>query len=381
MRMLNQILLAVLVMTVGFTASAKDKKQKGEAKTLTVSVENAESFKRGVETIELDWKTLQEKIGAVEGKVVVWEQSTSKEVPSQVVHDVNGKPVALIFQTKLKKESTVLFGVKNGTPSKYVSKTFGRFVPERKDDFTWENDRIAHRIYGPALQATGEISAGVDVWSKRTKSLIIDKWYKGEDYHTDHGEGCDFYKVGPSLGAGGVAPVVNGKLYPSKNYSAYKVIDNGPIRTTFVIDYEPWTVEGTTVDVVKTFSIDAGSNLTKCDFAWSFNGKELPVAAGIVRRSNGGQFYADEVNAMIAYWETAPKDHKYLGVGVVFANNEVEVDLTDGHLVGVSKGTNQVFYMGAGWTKSKQFKNFSDWTKYLKAFKRNIEKPLKVTIE
>ena len=24
--------------------------------------------------------------------------------------------------------------------------THGRFVPERKDDYAWENDRIAHRI-------------------------------------------------------------------------------------------------------------------------------------------------------------------------------------------------------------------------------------------
>jgi len=34
---------------------------------------------------------------------------------------------------------------------------FGREAPERKDDFAWENQLAAYRIYGPALEATGEI--------------------------------------------------------------------------------------------------------------------------------------------------------------------------------------------------------------------------------
>jgi len=42
----------------------------------------------------------------------------------------------------------------------------GRLVPERKDDFTWENNRSAFRLYGPALKATGEISNGMDFWAE-----------------------------------------------------------------------------------------------------------------------------------------------------------------------------------------------------------------------
>jgi len=29
----------------------------------------------------------------------------------------------------------------------------------------WENDRIAFRTYGPALQATGEKAVGYDIWA------------------------------------------------------------------------------------------------------------------------------------------------------------------------------------------------------------------------
>ena len=31
-------------------------------------------------------------------------------------------------------------------------KVYGRHVPERKDDFAWENEYAAFRMYGPALK-------------------------------------------------------------------------------------------------------------------------------------------------------------------------------------------------------------------------------------
>ena len=77
---------------------------------------------------------------------------------------------------------------------------YAAFMPQRKDDIAWENERIAFRVYGPALEATGEISSGLDIWVKRTRKPIIEKWYYAAEYHKDHGEGLDMYKVGPTRG-------------------------------------------------------------------------------------------------------------------------------------------------------------------------------------
>ena len=33
---------------------------------------------------------------------------------------------------------------------------FSRIVPERIDDYTWENDKVAFRTYGPAAQSLVE---------------------------------------------------------------------------------------------------------------------------------------------------------------------------------------------------------------------------------
>ena len=51
----------------------------------------------------------------------------------------------------------------------------GRFVRERNDDFAWENDLVAHRVYGPALETAKKeplVSSGIDVWVKRTHRFM-----------------------------------------------------------------------------------------------------------------------------------------------------------------------------------------------------------------
>ena len=53
---------------------------------------------------------------------------------------------------------------------------YARFIPERFDDMAWENDRIAHRMYGSALNAPGAVgtSAGFAVWVTVGQLLTLD---------------------------------------------------------------------------------------------------------------------------------------------------------------------------------------------------------------
>ena len=89
---------------------------------------------------------------------------------------------------------------------KQEQKAMARFVPERADDFVFENNLIAGRFYGKALEGN-PTSPGVDIWVKLPGKLVADEWYAGamqdpEYYHHNHG-GKDCYKVAVSLGGGG----------------------------------------------------------------------------------------------------------------------------------------------------------------------------------
>ena len=104
---------------------------------------------------------------------------------------------------------------------------YARIVPERFDDMAWENDRIAHRMYGFALNIAGRgggerlRGSGIDVWAKRVTYPIVDRWYaKGHDqFHKDgEGEGLDLYSIGGSRGAGGTGVWDGTKLWTSDNF-------------------------------------------------------------------------------------------------------------------------------------------------------------------
>jgi len=57
-------------------------------------------------------------------------------------------------------------GVTSAVAETAPLRTFCRFVPERADDFAWENDQIAFRAYGPAARNKPE-NSGFDCWLKR----------------------------------------------------------------------------------------------------------------------------------------------------------------------------------------------------------------------
>ncbi len=64
----------------------------------------------------------------------------------------------LIFQHSFAAgEKSASFTVEkiDGWPRPSRSRPSRRYVPERLDDFAWENDKIAHRTYGPALARAG----------------------------------------------------------------------------------------------------------------------------------------------------------------------------------------------------------------------------------
>jgi hypothetical protein len=268
-----------------------------EAGAIKVTVQNATAVNRQEEMAEVNWKQLAAlKFNPLNTTVI--NAQTGETVPSQIIYDEKKLPKTIIFQSGTAGAGTAYYFIKQQKPKVYVSKTFGRLVPERMDDFAWENDRIAFRMYGPALQKSGEISSGIDVWAKRTTALVINKWYKSEDYHKDHGEGLDFYGVGKTLGAGGIAPFSNNKLYPSENFISYKVIANGPLRTSFQLDYNTWNAAGIKVKETKTITLDAGSFLNKIEEKYDFAPASLSVATGIaIIPGKGGQHWSDVSNS------------------------------------------------------------------------------------
>ena len=281
MKRLAFFLLLILV-GFGFTVPQK----------VMVTITNPINTQRINETVEIPISDIVKILKSEDFKSFVVLDESGKEIPSQVLFMGTKSPVKFIFQATVEGKSKAVYEIRIGKPSSYPPKTYGRLVPERYDDYSWENDRIAFRVYATALIAKDGPSNGIDVWVKRTDKLVVDKWVKDykagiSSYHNDSGEGCDCYKVGRTLGAGAMAPFVNDSLWLGSNFESYQTLDNGPVRTSFSVVYPPFEVNGKMVTETRTFSLDAGSQLSAVIEEYSGSEPSMEVAAGIIKRKEG----------------------------------------------------------------------------------------------
>jgi hypothetical protein len=317
----------------------------------------------------------------------------AREVLTQAV-DLNddGKFEQLIFQTDIGANATKEFSLVAGarqTPKLSDFKAYGRFVRERRDDFAWENDRIAHRMYGAALETWAQeplTSSTVDVWTKRVRQLIINDWYMVDDYHRDNGTGGDFYSAGKSRGCGGNGLWINGKLYPSANFRDSRVLANGPIRVLFELTYQRWDAAGMAVSEVKRITLDAGQNLDRFESVYATDGsiKDLAFAAGI-KKQPGSEVVTSKDTGVMRVWEPVQvKGNGNVGLAVVVDPSQVMAFTEgDGNYLVVAKvpPTSTVsYYAGFGWDKSGDFASVADWDAYLGQFVRRLRAPLDVKL-
>lgn len=284
-------------------------------------------------------------------------------------------PFILVFASPLPAET--------GTP-----RTFCRFVPERLDDFAWENDLIAFRVYGPALRTKPEDS-GFDAWLKRVPYPIVDKWYAdnqaGKSYHEDHGEGYDPYKVGSSRGCGGLALWIDGRMISSDVFNEWKILKSTPEESVFVLNYE-WQYNGDTYSESKEISIRLGERLFRSDSTFKKNGKlaaNLPIAIGLVRHNAEDQVVENREQGWMAVWETI--DGTGLGTGVVIDPAKIDSFLVqdgpddlDDHAIFVTHTDAEgrvVYYAGYGWERAREITTLDQWTNYLTQFSKQITAP------
>ena len=371
------------------------------SKTKTIIITNSLKTDRQFETVALSRKAIGlENVLDIE-KFGVQELGTKTFLVSQWVdEDGDGIVDELLFQPKINALETKKFQVVLNTETK--SKTieiscYSRFVPERTDDYAWENNKVAFRTYGPIAQKMvedkikgGTLTSGIDAWLKRVEYPILNKWYEKYTtgtgtYHKDTGEGLDNFHVGDSRGIGGVAVKIDTTYFYSKNFISWKTITTGPIRTSFILTYADWDAAGNKITEVKHISLDYGSFLSKFEIAVSGT-KEL--STGITLHNNDGKTEGNLKEGWIDYWQ--PLDDSELGTGIVFPKNTMisyekyvvaNKDLCNLYATLKVKENKVIYYTGFGWKKQGEFTTKEAWEKYLGQFANKINNPLLVVIK
>ncbi len=389
-RLLTALVFAALACSVA-TLPAQAPATRGAS----VTVVNPIDLARPGETITLQAADLQRLLAVKDVRDVRIRDAAGRDLLTQAI-DLNddGTFEELIFQSDIGPRETKSFSAVAGerrTPRREDFKAYGRFVRERRDDFAWENDRIAHRMYGAALETWAQeplTSSAVDVWSKRVPRLVINDWYLLDDYHKDNGTGGDFYSAGKSRGCGGNGAWVGGKLYPSANFRDSRVLANGPIRVMFELTYQPWDAAGAKVSEVKRVTLDAGQNLDRFESYYKVEGvsaaNQVGHSAGI-RKGAGSTSTTDRERGILRTWEPMKGAPGSLGCGVIVdPSRVVEFTEADNNYLVVTKveaGGPAIYYAGFAWDQAGQVANVAEWDQYLGQFARRVASPVRVSVE
>ena len=391
-----------------------------DSRTVTVTVTNPLAMERSNEMVEVSMETVTDRLGLADTAQIVVLNADGQQVPYQITYD--GK---VIFPAAIAAGGTATYTIQTGTPEAFDVKACGRCYPERMDDMAWENDLVAFRAYGPALQAKGERGFGYDLFTKyNTTEPMLEAMYAKEldketlakiaelkktdpkaaaelsrerSYHIDHGYGMDCYAVGPTLGAGVAALMVNDTIIYPWCYKNQEILDNGPLRFTVKLEFTPLTVKGdSTVVETRLITLDAGSHLNKTVVSYSNLKETLPIVAGIVLHEPDGAVVADAANGYITYVDPTPgPDNGKIFMGaavpavvkdaktVLFSEKEKkERNNADGHVLAVSDyepGSEYVYYWGFAWDKA-DIKTADAWNRYMADFAQKVRNPLTVKV-
>lgn len=373
------------------------------SKTVSIIISNPSTETR-TQVVEVDAADVRKLLGIDENDPFVIKNAAGQELDTQLTYD--GK---LLIDASVLAGSTWTVYASKGYPKTMNPQVQGALYKIRKDDIAWENDRCAYRVYGPALQRTGEKSFGIDVWVKDAPELILDhRYYKdmqsnidaaplekdgrkeearfvhnNGSFHLDHDGswGMDGYGVGPTLGCGTPAYIKDGKLVLPYCYTDYDILDNGPLRFTVCLEY------GKNADGVvehRVISLDKGSHFNKIKVWYDDMNTSTTFCSGVVLNGKGTEATG---NNWVAYADPTDRPDVHgseIYVAALFPNNNVKTGKTPDsrNLVGVIdgyKGEPITYYAGAGWSRY-DVSNFTVWTQLVAEFLNEIKQPLTISI-
>lgn len=373
-----------------------------ETQNNSFTVTNTLGHARSTEVVKVPGELLKLEEGQSVEDFGIEDESGNLQVVQYIDQNQDGLADEIIFQPTVPATGTARYSVKKlieGEPNPESQKScFSRFVPERTDDYAWENDKVAFRTFGPTAQQMkeegvpgGTLTSGIDCWLKKVEYPIINRWYKKYEtnsnaYHEDTGEGLDNFHVGISRGCGGIAVKGGEEFYTSKNFTHYKTLTNGSLRTAFELDYAPWSIGGSdTVHSTNQVSLDLGNQLSR--FEVSARGTDT-LYAGLTLHENDGKVTVDSLDGWVSYYQ--PHGDSYLATAIVAAPGyyigselvETEVkDLSHVYARLSVQDEKSIYYTGFYWQKSGQFKGPKEWEAYLTRFAAQLTNPLTVAIE
>lgn len=379
-----------------------------------VSAHNPSDFARADELVYLPLTQL----GVTQDKLSAWHNQS--ELPSQVVdRDGDGAmdhlAVMLVFAAaekiefevreqasalKLTERTHAEISIKQGGEWQGQHYLGGQFVnvnelvapPEHTDHSEFiryegpgiESDKVGYRIYL-------DWRNGFDIFGKTKQALALQNVGQDgfESYHHMADWGQDILKVGESLGIGGFGYWADGKVQRVEKTASRgaRIVADGPLFSSFAIDYGQWQVDGKTSDVRALFSMNAGSRLVSVQLRAEPVLEPLVIGLGKLPETElllGSRDLTAQAFTFVGTWGKQSLAEDDLGMALLFKRGDRDAQTEDAHnwvsVMAAPGGTLEYYFLAAWSGEPEGIKTRDQFNAYLLQETERLTKPVRLTI-
>lgn len=221
----------------------------------------------------------------------------------------------------------------------------------------FENDVVGFRNYFDARN-------GFDIYGKITSDMVMDicGLKNGPTYHEMQPWGMDILKVANSLGAGALAIQTDSALYRvgETGNGTFRLVCEGPLRSTFDLDFDSILVEGKVIQLKHRVCIIAGKPWYKSNV--TVQGADgMKLVTGIVNLHSDSVYSASgEEFAYMYTHDNQSYNEEKLGMAVIVPQSNIVALTAPEEGPGITQtfytpleigDKPTVFYFMAGWEK------------------------------
>ncbi|MCD8210112.1 MAG: DUF4861 domain-containing protein [Prevotella sp.] len=326
---------------------------------------------------DIDKKTTNKYI------VTLYDTGTQKEYTPRVFAEL------LIRNNKVKEANKQDLFVS----SLIVEKGVNPYSMIHHHGIAFESELTAFRVYFDNRQT-------VDLYGKFNKQLELQQtqFYPSEEQKAE-GFGDDVLWVGATFGLGALRGWDGSKqtMLDDVFRRGQRVVSTGPLRAIVqIMDYGWVPKEGDEpIDMIETYTIYGGDRACDVDIKFGKPASGYLFATGLVNVKNSQEF--SDKDGLRGCWgtdwpagepkETSPATYKQetVGLGIYVPREYIaseEAANKDEYTYVVKTDTDNLHYKITFASDNENFGYHSEkeWFDYLKAWKQNIEEPLKVSV-
>lgn len=275
------------------------------------------------------------------------------------------------------------------------------YQPNQMDGPAWENEFVGYRLYFDGRNQR-------DVFGKQQPDIILptvglnEEGNPFDNYHVLEDWGRDILAVGNALGAGGLAILKDDQLIrlgltlpetiDNVDSATYKLINKGPVRAIFSVDYKGWDLGEEKIDVSNIISIWAGSHAYNNTVTISGFDGEKTLVTGLVNNNNDKRVIEKDYNKLkgIITHDKQTYDKEYfLGLALLVpaanfngwaeAPDTGKVNTTTYAKLPLTSGTSITYQVFSGWElQDTSFTNREFFVNMIDESAQKLNQPVQV---